>query len=71
MSYTGGVGYLDRLKQYIYFVRSCFIGPASTITTWDAWSEGPVLRMNVVEGYSKVGIFIFVNGSYRILCCIK
>ena len=57
---AGGIGYLDRLKQYIYFVRSCFIGPASTITTWDAWSEGPVIRMNVVGGYSKVGILILI-----------
>lgn len=57
---AGGGGYLDRLKQYIYFVRSCFIGPASMITTWDAWSGGPVLRMNTVEGYSKVGILVLI-----------
>lgn len=60
MSYAGEINFLDKLKQYLYFVRSCFLGPASSITIWDAWDGGAVFRMNVVEGYNRVGILILV-----------
>jgi len=60
MNYSGNIDLVNRLKQYLFFVRSCFIGPASTVTEWDAWEGGPVLRMNEVLGYSRVGIILLI-----------
>ncbi len=57
MPYAKHVGLGERIRQYLYFIRSCFLGPASYT---EIWNDLSVVRMSKVVGYSWIGIAVAV-----------
>lgn len=57
MRYAEHVGLVNKMRQFLYFVRSCFIGPSSYSTTWQ---ELPVIRMSEITGTSIVGVLLVI-----------
>lgn len=59
--YSGNsVAIANRIQQFIFFVRSCFLWPASSFSFSDSWTKGPFLKMDVVSQYSIVGIILLI-----------